>query len=209
MRKEIWKNIKGYNGRYQISNLGNVKSFTVNNGGRLMKPGPFDSTHGDLIVDLRIKKEKTNRFAPSNKMGHYVYELVINHFMDADMIGDILIYKDGDRNNVSIDNIGYIDIIWKSFKGLQEGRYEISNYATVRSQLKIKNKEVRLIRNRTGLCAITEFKGEKSYPRIEDMIRESFPDDFEEILQRNKWRLEKWWPPRNDFQYQHMLNKKL
>lgn len=36
--EEIWKNIEGTNGRYQISNLGRVKSFTRNSEGLILKP---------------------------------------------------------------------------------------------------------------------------------------------------------------------------
>lgn len=36
--KEIWKYIKGYKGRYQVSNLGRVKSFVRNKNGRKITP---------------------------------------------------------------------------------------------------------------------------------------------------------------------------
>ena len=46
MKKEVWKEINGYEGRYKVSNLGNIKSVPrpsvyrpgVMVGGRNMKP---------------------------------------------------------------------------------------------------------------------------------------------------------------------------
>ena len=49
--QEIWKDIKGYEGKYQVSNLGNVKAVHYHNGGKekLLKRG---NTRGYLTVVL-------------------------------------------------------------------------------------------------------------------------------------------------------------
>lgn len=39
--KEIWKNIKGYEGLYQVSNLGNVKSLKTNRNLYYSKSGNY------------------------------------------------------------------------------------------------------------------------------------------------------------------------
>lgn len=57
MQNQIWKDIVGYEGLYQISNLGNVKSFHLNTE-RILK-SPADS-HGYYIVVLcKNKKGKS------------------------------------------------------------------------------------------------------------------------------------------------------
>lgn len=38
MKNEIWKDIKGYNGMYQISNHGRVRSFKVNSQPKVLQP---------------------------------------------------------------------------------------------------------------------------------------------------------------------------
>ena len=43
--KEIWKNVPGYEGKYQVSSFGNVKSFVKNKEGKLLKPGRMSSGH--------------------------------------------------------------------------------------------------------------------------------------------------------------------
>ena len=56
MLKEKWKEIGGYNGKYQVSNLGNVKTFHY--GGRLLKFG--DDTRGYITIALsKNNKSKT------------------------------------------------------------------------------------------------------------------------------------------------------
>lgn len=37
MEKEIWKDVKGYEGKYQVSDLGRVKSFTQDPNGKILK----------------------------------------------------------------------------------------------------------------------------------------------------------------------------
>lgn len=36
--QEIWKDIEGFDGKYQISNMGNLRSFTFVKKGELIKP---------------------------------------------------------------------------------------------------------------------------------------------------------------------------
>ena len=57
---EIFKDIKGYEGLYQISNLGNVKSLNYGKTGKekLLKPAP--NSKGYLNVSLVKNKKKTN-----------------------------------------------------------------------------------------------------------------------------------------------------
>jgi len=60
MDKEIWKDIEGYEGRYQVSNLGRVKSLNYRHTDqeRILQPIPF--SHGYLVVNfLKNKKHKT------------------------------------------------------------------------------------------------------------------------------------------------------
>lgn len=54
---EFWKDIKGYEGLYQVSNIGQVKSLRRN---KILKPAPDDK--GYLTVGLhKNKKQKTFR----------------------------------------------------------------------------------------------------------------------------------------------------
>lgn len=52
--RENWRNVRGYNGRYQVSNLGNVRSVRVNRKGkREYKPiAPWRNNKGYEMVYL-------------------------------------------------------------------------------------------------------------------------------------------------------------
>ena len=66
--EEIWKNIKGYNGLYQISNLGNIYSLYTN---KILKP--FINEKGYLRIDLKGNgKRKIFK----------VHRLVAEHFIN-------------------------------------------------------------------------------------------------------------------------------
>lgn len=78
---EIWKNIKGYEGEYQVSNLGRIKSLyrRVNNGtlkGRIINEKiliPQDNRNGYLQVRLN----KNNK-----EFHYYVHRLVAQAFIE-------------------------------------------------------------------------------------------------------------------------------
>lgn len=53
MTREIWKDIPGTGGRYQISNMGNVKSFVRKNGG-LLKQCQRAAQNKYLVVSIRV-----------------------------------------------------------------------------------------------------------------------------------------------------------
>lgn len=54
--EEIWKDVKGYEGLYQVSNLGRVKSLYTN---RILKG--YKKTKGYLVVDLCKHSTKSTK----------------------------------------------------------------------------------------------------------------------------------------------------
>lgn len=60
--KEIWKDIQGYEGLYQISNLGRVKSLNFNNTRKEKIMKPLLSNNGYLRVSLSNKMKKKKYF---------------------------------------------------------------------------------------------------------------------------------------------------
>ena len=50
--KEIWRDIEGYKGKYQVSNMGRVKSLNYNNTGKEGIMEPHDNGKGYLRVQL-------------------------------------------------------------------------------------------------------------------------------------------------------------
>jgi hypothetical protein len=91
---EIFKEIKGYEGLYQISNLGNIKS-TVRTKDRILKKA-FDKC-GYQIVSLCLNKKKSTKT---------VHRLVALNFLGESKLQ--VNHKDCNKSNNKIENLEYV-----------------------------------------------------------------------------------------------------
>jgi len=94
--KEIWKDIKGYEGLYQISNFGRVKSF---------------KGHKPRILKVCIDSKGYNKYMLSlggNLKTHPVHRLVSEHFIPNPSNKSQVNHKDGDRLNNKVDNLEWV-----------------------------------------------------------------------------------------------------
>ena len=107
--KEEWRPVKDYEGRYEISNLGRVRSLDHKvfcektqtwksriQRGRVLKPASNGSKQGYLIVNLR----RFNR----SKM-RYVHRLVADAFLDNPNNYPVINHKDENPKNNRVDNL--------------------------------------------------------------------------------------------------------
>lgn len=94
LNNEVWKPIKGYEGKYEVSNLGRVKSLNYNRTKKEKILKPTLSYNGYFIVILS-KNGKTKKFR--------VNRLVIETFISDK--SDFKSTPDEDRNNIDIDNL--------------------------------------------------------------------------------------------------------
>lgn len=114
---EVWKDIKGYEGLYQVSNFGNVKSLS-----RLKKnhskmqhiPEKLKSfrvdPQGYLMLDLyKNNKQKTVR----------VHRLVAEAFVPNDDAKETVNHIDGNKSNNNTSNLE-----WASFKEQNDHFYK-------------------------------------------------------------------------------------
>ena len=100
MEEEIWKPIKGYEGLYEVSNLGRIKSLIRN--GSILNPIQKKRTNTYTeVVELYRKGRK--RFTVT------VYQLVIQAFVGGKH--RVIIHKDGNPSNNSLNNLKYFDTI--------------------------------------------------------------------------------------------------
>lgn len=92
---EIWKDIKGYEGLYQISNYGRVKSLKKN---IIMKP--FNN-NGYLRINL-YKNGKSKKYL--------IHILVAEHFISEKPFKDAEInHKDLNKKNNHVDNLEWVN----------------------------------------------------------------------------------------------------
>lgn len=102
---EEWRDIKGYEGLYQVSDLGNVRSLdrrVVNHRSsstRLCKGqlfSPFDNGNGYLVVSLSMGRKRKN---------HYVHRLVAEAFIDNPDNKPVINHLDYNTHNNNVTNL--------------------------------------------------------------------------------------------------------
>lgn len=103
MKKEIWKDIIGYEGLYQVSDLGNIRSLPKIRDGKfrneykILKPRKVKD--GYLMValykDKKAKNVQIHRIVAKHFLENYDDKLEVNH-------------KDFNKGNNSLDNIEMI-----------------------------------------------------------------------------------------------------
>lgn len=101
--KEIWKDIKGYEGYYQISNLGRVKGLkrkvNSSNGEREIKETILnftDNGNGYKIIGLCRYDKRIN---------FYIHRLVADAFVDNPYNEKEINHIDYDKSNNRVDNL--------------------------------------------------------------------------------------------------------
>jgi len=116
---EIWVDIQGYDGEYQVSNHGRVKSFKSKNC-RYIKFGK--NIHGYYFLYL-YKKGVGQRFS--------VHRLVASHFIDNNRGFDVVNHKDGNRINNHYLNLEWVNMRENCCHGEMTKNKVISKYIGV------------------------------------------------------------------------------
>ena len=97
MNKEIWKPITEFDGEYEISSLGRVRS--VNNN-CIMQPSI--NVAGKPQVNFRFNKKGKTRTIESLLLKEFFNYIPRQRNLPTN---EKIIYRDGDRKNVAINNI--------------------------------------------------------------------------------------------------------
>ena len=141
---EIWKDIQGYEGFYQISNLGNVKSLerVVDKGNGILQHrkerimNKRESVDGYYIAKLNVNKESTSIA---------IHILVARHFIDNPNNYPEVNHKDCNRKNNQVDNLEWCTHQQNVEHSKQLGHYKTKsgcdnpNYKNDTLKIKYKN----------------------------------------------------------------------
>lgn len=129
---EVWKDIQGYEGLYQISNFGNVKSlerYKKNNGGSKT-----------LIAETILKQSKNNRgycriylCKDSNKKAFSVHRLVADAFVPNPNNLTEVNHKDENKENNCFDNLEWCDCNYNINYGTHNKKISLTKSCTVQA----------------------------------------------------------------------------
>ena len=103
--EEIWLDVIGFEGYYQISNFGRTKSFLKEEKGRILKD--TNAKGGYFSRVLKINKNNGLIEIKSKR----VHVLVAEHFIGSRPKGYHIHHKDGNKQNNRADNLEYISPI--------------------------------------------------------------------------------------------------
>jgi len=217
--KEVWKDIIEYEGYYQISNLGNIKSldrYTIKSSGIRML------TKGKLIKTAKNKEgsEKINLSKDGIRKGHLVARLGYKAFNpDFDFYDKnfIISHKDNNKNNNRIDNLIAINITetqhikqsndetWMDVDGF-EGYYQVNKSGEIKSLDRYirnsssfvlrKGKKVKKHINKNGTVMVNLSKdGVTILYSLDRIIEKAFNPNFNcdnEKEYELQWKDEEW-----------------
>nr|DAU67687.1 MAG TPA: homing endonuclease [Caudoviricetes sp.] len=140
--KEIWKDIKGYEGLYQISNLGRVKSLIGFGGHRYIKREKIlkawkCKTHdnGDYYLYITLSKNKVH----TKKS---VHRLVAENFIENYNNLPEVNHKDGNKQNNCVFNLE-----WCTYKENQNHSWTILKRKSNKEKAKVSDELIKLFAN--------------------------------------------------------------
>lgn len=101
---EVWKEIEGTNGMYQVSNFGRVKSVS-----RTVKFGERYRDICDTILKPRLHKNGYYTVCLFGKKNRYIHRLVAETFIENPYNLPQINHKDEDKRNNAVWNLEWCD----------------------------------------------------------------------------------------------------
>ena len=112
--KEEWRDIKGYEGKYQISNLGRVKSLNYHRENREKILSDAPTKGGYLIIGL-CKNGKRKPYS--------IHKLVAEAFIENPNNYKEVNHKDEDKTNNRVDNLEWCTAKYNTNYGTRNKRH--------------------------------------------------------------------------------------
>lgn len=163
MNKEVWKDVKGYEGRYQVSNFGRVKSLERKVLTR-RKNGYYYNTVPEKVLKPTLSTGKTGGYPTVKLMKDNkgktvkVHRLVAEAFIPNPNNYSDVNHKDEDKTNNHVSNLEWCSRKYNNEYGTRKNRiYSHPNYKrTIRDLGKERRKPVKGTNIKTGEVRIYE-----------------------------------------------------
>lgn len=180
--KELWKNIRGYDDYYLVSNKGRVKSIKT---GKIRKL--FDNNQGYMILTL----SKNGR-----KKGFSVHRLVAINFLRKRINRNSVNHKDGNQKNNNIRNLEWVTNSENLKHWNRNNPEKHSSNNRIKYMIENKLKEIRTKKKMT-LVQFAKFLGIKSatgeYFSLERGNRTPKVDKAVQIARKLNKKVEQIW----------------
>ena len=157
--KEIWKNIKGYENLYEVSNYGNVRSLdhyrNNNNGiafqkGKILKPGIQNTGYASVVLS---KEGKTKCYK--------VHRLVAETFIPNTNNYKCVNHKDENKLNNMVENLEWCNHEYNNNYGTKQERYKKSMRKSVGRKVNQYDLEGNFIKKWNCFAEIEEYLNKK------------------------------------------------
>ena len=162
--KEIWKDIKGYEGYYQASNLGRIKSLVFQNNVWNKK------YKREKILKPKITKDNCSRvelWKDGKHKTYLTYRLVAFTFYGGDISNRKLTvdHLDGNRLNNNLNNLEIVSLKENIQRGYKNGLYN-----STMKKIKLINKKTKEIIVFSNMAETSKYIG-KSHSYISDNLK--------------------------------------
>lgn len=98
---ETWKDIKGFEGVYQISSLGNLKSFKEDKNGRILSNKNSKGDYLSVVLEKRSEHKTHKRYVR-------IHRLVAEAFMSNPENKTQINHIDGNKQNNNVKNLEWV-----------------------------------------------------------------------------------------------------
>lgn len=169
--KEIWKDIPDYEGVYQVSNLGRIRSldrYIKRGKSGFFKEGQIQKlqNNGNGYLYKQLKHEGRYR-------NFYIHRLVLMVFIGERPDGMVICHKDGDTTNNNLNNLRYDTPLENNIDqfrhGIEKGKLSNDDVLKVRKMYKdgYKTKEISEFFN-VGKWVVQRINNGENYSWLND-----------------------------------------
>ena len=174
MEKEIWKDIKGYEGLYQASTMGRIRSMDRK---VIRSDGQIRNFKSKIIKPVKKIKNNETLFvslSKNNRLKTYtVHKLVMLAFKGERPDGMVICHKDGDTTNNNLNNLRYDTPLENNIDqfrhGIEKGKLSNDDVLKVRKMYKdgYKTKEISEFFN-VGKWVVQRINSGENYSWLND-----------------------------------------